>query len=347
MKRSRPTTTSTTGTTARVLTAVAATSSALLLLAGCGNGTAPASSTGAGGSAPAALNGNRSVQFVNPLPNYPAWRAAGDCMAAEAKAKGVEFTETGPTGQAIDATTMIEQVQSAIANRKGAIITLPASDAFTPLLQQAQNAGIVTETFYGTGAAHTGADINVGLDWNELGELYVGEIAKLPGEQKLGLIASADTGLGKAWLDGMEQAAAKTENVEVVGEVYTGDDSAKALAQTNALLTAHGDLTAIATHMGTVTQGAVSALTAKGLAGKLAYLGNGPDNGGREALADGSAYRLLLQDLCTAGKDGLDAALARIDAGRTATDGAAQFIQVGTAMGTKDDLQQYLDEGWH
>jgi ABC-type sugar transport system substrate-binding protein len=324
--------------------------SVTLFAAACGNGTAPAatSAQNSGTSAAATLNGSRSVQFVNPLPNYPAWRAAGDCMAAEAKAKGVDLVETGPTGQAIDATTMIEQVQSAIANKKGAIITLPASDAFSPLLSQAQQAGIVTETMYGTGAADTGADLNVGLDWNKLGELYVGEIAQRPGPQKLGLIASANTGLGKAWLDGMKQAAAKTDNVEVVGEVYTGDDSAKALAQTNALLTAHPEITAIATHMGTVTQGAVTALKAKGLAGKVAYIGNGPDNGGQEALADGSAYRLLLQDLCTAAKDGLDAAVAKIDAGkRTSTGGAADFLQVGTAMAGPDDLQKYLDEGWH
>lgn len=332
-----------------LITTVTAASMTLLALTGCGNGTAPAAAPGGGdpSAGPAALNGSKSVQFVNPLPNYPAWRAAGDCMAEEAKAKGIDFTETGPTGQSIDATTMIEQVQSAIANKKGAIITLPASDAFTPVLTQAQQAGIVTGTMYGTGAADTGADINVGLDWIKLGELYVDEIAELPGQQKLGLIASGDTGLGKSWLDGMKQAAEKSDNVEVIGEVYTGDDSAKALTQTNALLTAHPEITAIATHMGTTTQGAISALKAKGLAGTVAYIGNGPDNGGQEALEEGSAYRMLLQDLCTAGKDGLNAAVAKIDAGTGSDGSGADFIQVGTAMGAKDDLQSYLDKGWH
>ncbi len=160
-------------------------------------------------------------------------------MADQAKERGVDFNETGPTGQAMDPTTMIEQIQSAIANKKSGIITLPASDAFGPLLQQARDAGIVTATMYGDGADGSGADINVGINWTELGKVYIDEVEKLPGDKKVGIITSADTGIGKLFMDGVKTAVAATDDIEIVGEVYTGDDSAKALAQTNALLTAH------------------------------------------------------------------------------------------------------------
>ena len=286
-----------------------------------------------------------SIQFVNPLPNYPAWRVIGDCMADQAEERGVDFNETGPTGQAMDPTTMIEQIQSAIANKKSGIITLPASDAFGPLLQQARDAGIVTATMYGDGADGSGADINVGINWTELGKVYIDEVEKLPGDKKVGIITSADTGIGKLFMDGVKAAVADTDDIEIVGEVYTGDDSAKALAQTNALLTAHPEVNVILTNMGTATQGAVSAIEAKGLTGDISFIGNGPDNGGKEAIENGAAYRFLLQALCDGGKDALNAVADRLESG-TAAGGDATLIDMGTRMATKDDYAEYVEKGW-
>lgn len=286
-----------------------------------------------------------SIQFVNPLPNYPAWRLIGDCMAEQAKARGVEFNETGPTGQAMDPTTMIEQIQGAIANKKSGIITLPASDAFGPLLQQARDAGIVTATMYGDGADGSGADINVGINWTELGKVYIAEVEKLPGEKKVGIVTSADTGIGKLFMDGIKAAVAETEDIEIVGEVYTGDDSAKALAQTNALLTAHPDVNVILSNMGTATQGGISAIESKGLTGKVSFIGNGPDNGGKEGIENGSVYRFLLQALCDGGKNALNAVADRIESGE-APGGAATLIDMGTRMATKDDYAEYVEKGW-
>jgi ABC-type sugar transport system substrate-binding protein len=314
-----------------------------LALSGCSDG--PGTTTSASGAAGDGASGVTSIQFVNPLPNYPAWRLIGDCMADQAEKRGVDFTETGPTGQAMDPTTMIEQIQGAIANKKSGIITLPASDAFGPLLDQARDAGIVTATMYGDGADGSGADINVGIDWTELGKIYVDEVEKLPGDKKLGLIAPGDTGIGKSFMDGVKAAVADAENVEIVGEVYTGDDSAKALAQTNALITAHPEVNVIATNMGTVTQGAVSAIEAKGLTGKIAFIGNGPDNGGKEAIESGAEYRFLLQALCGAGADALDATVDRIESGEAAG-GPATLITVGTKLATKDDYAELLAQGW-
>lgn len=313
-----------------------------LALTGCSDG-APTTTSATDGAA--AGSGTTSIQFVNPLPNYPAWRLIGDCMADAADARGVDFTETGPTGQAMDPTTMIEQIQGAIANKKSGIITLPASDAFGPLLEQAREAGIVTATMYGDGAEGSGADINVGIDWTELGKIYVAEVEKLPGDKKLGLIAPGDTGLGKSWMDGVKAAVDETDGVEIVGEVYTGDDSAKALAQTNALITAHPEVNVIATNMGTVTQGAISAIEAKGLTGEIAFIGNGPDNGGKEAIESGAEYRFLLQALCDAGADALDSVVDRIESGEPAG-GTATLVDVGTRMATKDDYAELMEQGW-
>ncbi len=286
-----------------------------------------------------------SVQFVNPLPNYPAWRTIGDCMAKEAAAKGVDFVESGPTG-ALDATKMIQQVQQAIAAKKDAIITFPASDAFAPLLQQAQAAGITTATLYGSGAADSGASVNVGVDWSALGAQYVAEIATRPGQQNLGLVTVAETGIGKSFADGVKAAASATSNVKVVGEVYTGDDAAKALPQASALLTAHPEITAIATHMGTATPGVIAAIKSKGLTDEVAFVANGPDNGGTEGLASGGVWRLLVQDLCGEGAAALNAVLEQRAAGAASSATDIPFVPVGTVVASSDNLQEYLDKGW-
>jgi ABC-type sugar transport system substrate-binding protein len=324
----------------------------LALTAACGSTTPSSGSTSSaatGGATSAATSAGSSsggsgalpsVQFVNPLPNYPAWRVIGDCMKAEAQAKGVDFTESGPSGSALDATVMIQQIQQAIANKKGAIVTLPASDGFTPVLQQAQKAGIVTATMYGAGGAGSGADINVGVNWTDLGKLYVEAIAKRPGQQNVGLMAAADTGVGKEWMDGMKSAAAATDNVKIVAEVYTNDDAAKALPQANALLTSHPEINVIASHMGTVTPGVSSAIKSKGLTGKVVLVGNGHDNGGTEAINDGTAAYILLQGLCQEGKDALDGVLDAAAGHPTAQ------IPVKTVMADKSNLQQLLTEQW-
>lgn len=321
----------------KIAFAVAAGVLAATTLAGCTSNTAEAgTSTDAAGV---------SIQFVNPLPNYPAWRTIGDCLADEAKAQGVDFTESGPTGSAMDPTTMIKQIQGAIANKKSAILTLPASDAFGALLKQAQEAGITTVTFYGDGTEESGADINVGVDWTELGKLYVDAIATLPGEKNVGLITSADTGIGKSWMDGVKAAAEDADDISIVGEVYTGDDSSKALAQANALLTAHPEVNVITTNMGTATAGTLSALAAKDLTGEVAFLGNGPDNGGKEALFDGSEYRLLMQDLCSAATKALDATIEALENGDE-PGGEPVMIPMGFIMASTDDYEDLLANNW-
>jgi ABC-type sugar transport system substrate-binding protein len=320
---------------------ISAVATVLAAATGCGGSSTQPTSSGA---TKAAGSGGaiKTIQFVNPLPNYPAWRLYGDCLKKQAQKRGVQLTESGPTGSSLDAAVMLQQVQSAIAAKKDAIITLPASDAFGPVLEQAQKAGIVTATLYGPGGANSGATINVGVDWTKLGEQMVGAIAKLPGQHNLGLVAAADTGLGKAWLDGMKSAAEKTKNVKVTGEVYTGDDASKALPQVNALLSAHPDINQIASHMGTTTPGAAAAIKAKHLQGKVFFMAQGHDNGGTEAAQDGTANLILLQNICGAANAAIDAVMAA-HGGTTTTE---TQIPVDFVVVTKAEMKSYLDKGW-
>jgi ABC-type sugar transport system substrate-binding protein len=315
---------------------------AVILVAGlsaCSDGTA--SSTAKPASDGSSTGTTKSIQFVNPLPNYPQWRLIGDCMKKEAVKRGLKYTESGPTGT-LNANVMIQQVQQAIANHKTAVVTFPASDGFAPLLKQAQQKHIITATMYGSGDAASGADINIGPDWTHLGELYAQDIAQRSGRQNVGLMAVATSGIGKLWIDGVKAAAAKTANVKVVGVVVTGDDPAKALPQANALLAAHPEINVIATHMGTPTPGIVAAIKAKGLLGKVVLVGNGPNNGGDKALDSGAAYGMLVQGLCQAGEDTADAVGNKLDG---KAKGEMTNLPVDAKFVTKADYKETLAGG--
>jgi len=299
---------------------------------------AVAAGTGLGPVAAAPL---KSILFVNPLPQYPAWRLIGDCIAKEAKAKGVAETESGPTDGTLNTTVMMQQVQQGIANNVGAIVTFPATDGFVPLLQQAREAGIMVGTLYGAGGTASGSQVNVGANFSTVGKIMVEAITKRDGPQNVGLMIQGPTGPGKAFTDAFNEEAAKTGNVKVIATVNTNDDASKALDQASALLTAHPEINVIASHMGTATQGAAAAIKAKGLEGKVVVVANGAAGGGTEGLNDGTVYELMMQNLCGAGTQIVDA-LVDINDGKTVP---AQ-LDVGVQMFGKDGIQDYISKGW-
>ncbi len=331
-----------TTTTSRLgrLRTLAVLSTSALALSGLAACSSDESSTADGGSGGSGGSKDMSIQFVNPLPSYPTWKQIGECMKDEAKERGANLSESGPTGQAMDANAMITQVQQAVANKKDAVVTMPISDGFAPLLKQAQKAGILTGTIYGPGGADSGADYNIGPDWTYIGQTVVGAVSALPGKHVLGLVAPADTGLGKAWMDGVKAAAAQTDNVTIAGAVYTGDDATKGLPQVTALLTAHPDITQIVTNMGTTTPGATAAIKAKGLKGKVFLTAVGHENGGNEALEDGTANLMLLEDVCSMAKRMVDAVVDIHE------DKTPKQFPVQIAVVPQDEVQGYLDKGW-
>ena len=331
----------------KIVWTVVAAAAVAVAVAGCGAGAAGSPASAPAGSARAATAGY-NIEFVNPLPSFPVWKLAGQCMAKEAKKLGVGFTQAGPTGEALDPTTMVTEIQQAIADKENAIITFPASAGFSPVLTRAQSAGIVTATIAGPGVKGSGADINNGYDWAQLGQLYVSTIAKRAGMQYVGLMTQNDTGTGGQWMSGVRAAAAKTKNVKIVGAVYTNDDATKALPETVALLTANPNINVIASNMGTATQGAVAAIKSKGLAGKIAYVGNGLPAGGSQGLANGTVYQVLVQNVCLGAENTVKATVAGLkNKNELPTIGAApELVRIPTAMADKSNWTAFEKQGW-
>lgn len=282
-----------------------------------------------------------SILFVNPLPQNPAWRLIGDCVASKAKELGIPETESGPSDGTLNTTQMFQQIQQGIANSAGAIITLPATDGFVPILQQAKSAGIMVGTLWGAGGTEAASDVNVGANFTTVGEIFAASIAEREGPQNVGLMVQGPTGPGKAFLEGFTAAAAKTPNVKVIAVVNTGDDASKALDQASALLTAHPEINVIASHMGSATQGGVSAIRQRDLVGKVVFVANGAASGGKEGLGDGTVHKLMMQDLCGAGSQVVDS-LVKISKGET----VPKQVDVGVKMFNADGIEDYIAKGW-
>ncbi|MDB3935592.1 sugar ABC transporter substrate-binding protein [Granulosicoccus sp.] len=282
-----------------------------------------------------------NAYFVNPLPQFPAWRLIGDCMAERAEELDIDLTETGPTDGTLNTNMMIQQIQQGISNEVDALITFPASDGFVPQLEQAAAADIIVGTLYGAGYTASASQTNVGADFGQIGQIMVEALGGREGDQNVGLLVQGPSGPGNEFEEGFRAAAGNAENVNVIAVAYTEDNPAKALDQSNALLAANPDINVIASHMGTATQGASATIKSRGMVGDVVVLANGAAGGGQEGLEDGTVYRIMMQDLCNAGAQILQGV---VDLGED-KEVPAQ-IDVGIRMFSADEVQEYLDQGW-
>ncbi len=268
-----------------------------LSLAACTSGVPTSTATGS--------TKLKSITFVNPLPDYPAWKVIGECMAKEAKKKGVTFTQSGQTGSAVDTTYMVNRIQQAIANKVGAILTFPTdATEFDPLFTQAKKAGIYTGTV--DSADPTTNDINVGTSYTEYGKLAAETIAKKGGTQYVGLISASAANnpfvIGfNDWLK-----AHPSSPIKLVDSRFDNGDPTQDNGLVNAMLTAHPNLNMFLTNEGAATSPIISVLKQNGLKGKVYLTTNSVYSGSVEGMQDGYVYAFLLQNMCGIGTDSID-----------------------------------------
>lgn len=305
------------------------------VLAGCtSTGSAPAASGSSSGTKTI-----KTATFVNPLPDYPAWKVIGQCMADEAKKKGITFTQSGQSGSAVDTTYMVNRIQQAIATKVDAVITFPVTPStFDPLFTQAKNAGLTTVSV--EGGAPTTNDINVGTSFTEYGTLAAETIAKKGGHQYVGLIAASEANNPfvdgfKAWLKANPDAP-----ITLVDSRYDAADPTKTAGLAQAMLVAHPNINMFLTNEGAATSPIISVLKAKGLKGKAYLTTNSIYSGSVEGMKDGYVYSFLLQNMCGIGTDTIDS-LVKYKAGTLKdTNVATQIL-----FATKDDYQKLTADG--
>lgn len=271
---------------------------ALAVTAACSNSTG----NSAGDSAPAKSSGGpiKSMLFVNPLPNYPAWKVIGDCMRKEAEKKGVTFSQAGPTGSNIDTQKMLDEMQQGIANKVDAIATFPVSaKQFDPVFQQARNAGLYVATV--EGGQTENQNVNIGTSFEQMGQLAAKTVAGRPGKQNVGFLTSQATGPDAVFVKSFETAAKQYPNIKIVDNRYDGGNVTKTVDIAVAMMTAHPELNHFVTDEGADTPGITAAIKQKKAVGHVVLTSNSIYTGGKEGIKDGTVYSLLLQNMCQIG----------------------------------------------
>jgi ABC-type sugar transport system substrate-binding protein len=205
------------------LTAVSVGVAALALaLTACSNATETTSAA----SPAAATRPIKTLLFVNPLPNYPAWKKIADCMKAEAEKNGIQFNQAGPNGNIVDTKYMLDRLQQGIAARTDALVTFPLStEQFDPVFKQARDAGLYVATV--EGGQTKNQNLNAGTSFAQFGELAAKTVAARSGQQNVGFITEGPTGPSATFVKSFTEAAQKYPNVKVVDTRYNNADITK------------------------------------------------------------------------------------------------------------------------
>jgi ABC-type sugar transport system substrate-binding protein len=267
-----------------------------------------ACTSGAPTATPTESSKLKTITFVNPLPDYPAWKVIGQCMAKEAKKQGITFTQSGQTGSAVDTTYMVNRIQQAISNKVDAILTFPTdATEFDPLFTQAKKAGIITGTV--DSAAPTTNDINVGTSYTEYGTLAAETIAKKSGTQYVGLVSASAA--NNPFVDGFNAwlKANPSSNIKLVSSEFDNGDPTQDPGLINAMLTAHPNLNMFLTNEGAATSPIISVLKQRNLKGKVYLTTNSIYSGTIPGIQQGYVYSFLLQNMCGIGTDSIDSVI--------------------------------------
>lgn len=302
------------------------------------------SALGLAGCAPGASPGGDSdlpqIAVIWKDASSPYWLAAsgGSETAKSDLGDKANVTITAGTSES-DVASQIAKVENAITAGAQAIVISPsAPDQLKPVLQKAKDAGINVllidtdipdfdaDTFIGTNNKAGGAaayDALVAAIGDTGGE--VGVIGGAPGVTSVEDRVAGFVG------------AAEGSSFEILETLATKScDQESGVKDAENLITAHPNLKAIFIGCGQPALGAIQAVKAAGLAGKITIIGFDFDPGAADALKDGSAAAFVNQAPAKMGSTGVESAFTLLTGGKI-----EKSIDTGVATITKDNVADF------
>ncbi|MFV0253329.1 MAG: ABC transporter substrate-binding protein [Beutenbergiaceae bacterium] len=247
----------------KIATVLAAT--AALSLTACSSGGSSEGSGGAGGE------GADSGGYVIGYDSYfvgNTWSAQLEAEFLSATVREADrITETIVTQSDNDAQTQISNLQSLIARDVDAIIVTPISpDGLTPVLKQAEDAGI--DVILNAAAASTDVYTSyVNVDDEEFGATGAQWLADtLDGQGRI-LVINGIAGIPTSDLRhaGAESVFSQYPDIEVVATIDGGWDQATTKTAVESALAANPDIDGVWSQGGSMTLGAIEAFEAAGV----------------------------------------------------------------------------------
>jgi ribose transport system substrate-binding protein len=276
---------------------------AAVALAGC---TEASSAEGGSSAAADGACDPADVQLVGQVrnesnPYEAAWLDGGDAFAESVGLKQERLTYDG------ESTKQQEQIRQVLAGDTDCLVlnVLPNGDADTkPIVEGADEAGAFLVTQWNKPADLSPADYSTWIshityDGLESGKQIGDALAEAIGGEG-GIIALQgilDTGAAKDRFAGLEESLAENTGVELLDQQTANFSRQEALAVTETLLTKHGDkVKGIWAANDDMALGAIQALEAEGLEGKVAVVGIDAVPEAVTAVSDGSMTATVSSD---------------------------------------------------
>jgi len=235
------------------------------------------------------------------------WQAVHAGAASAAREAQVAIEWNGPAVET-DFTRQISITDDFINRHVDGILLAPTDrDALVPAIRRARQAGIPISIF-DSGANTEDYASFVATDNYGGGVLAARRLAEILGKRgKVAMIAVMPGGASTlAREQGFRETLGKEfPDLKLVAWQYGMSDRARSLAVTEDILTAHPDLDGIFASNESSTIGAVQALKARGLGGKVKIVGFDSSPSLIDDLRDGVVDSLVLQDPFQIGYQGL------------------------------------------
>jgi len=260
---------------------------------------------------------------------------------AGAAAAGKEFNLTiewnGPPAEN-DFSQQVEIVENFISRRVDGIVLAPTTEkGLVNVIEKAKKEGIPVTIF--DSAADTQDYVSfVATDNYAGGQMAAKRLGQiLHGKGNVAIIATMPGGASTTARElGFEETLAKDfPAMKVVAKQFGMSDYAKSLAVSEDILTANQNLNGMFASNESSAVGAVQALKARGLGGKIPFVGFDSSQPLLDALKDGIVDSLVLQDPYKMGYEGVKS-LADLWTGRT----PAKRIDSGARLVTREDLDK-------
>ncbi len=287
------------------------------LLAACGGTAAPAPSQTASASASQAPA--KKVGLALSTLNNPFFVSVQQGALGAAGAAGVQvLVADGQNDNAKQA----DEIATFIAQKVDVILVNPTdSDAVVPSVQKANQANIpviaLDRAANGGKLATTIASNNV-----QAGQLGAQQLiaAVQPGAKVAMLIgipgASAANDRGKGFTDSLADSSVNTKGLELVAQQSANFDRTQGLNVMQNVLTANRDIAGVFAQNDEMALGAVQAIKAAGLSGRVAVVGVDGEADAVAAVKSGDMYATVAQQPAEMGKLAVQAA-AQLIAGQT------------------------------
>ncbi len=238
-----------------------------------------------------------SIAFVPKLINIGYFNAMQQGGEQAAKKFGAKFVYNGPT--TADANLQVQIVKQLIAQHVDALAVAPDDPAVVgPALTQAQAQGIkiFTSDTDAPGSPRA-VFVNQALDTG-IGNAVLDSLAEQMGKTGEWAIDSCGPAAQNlnGWIAIEKQRAAKYPGMKFVGVVYSGEDQAKAVADSRDLITAHPNLKGIIGQCTTSGPGAAQAVTELHKIGKVFVTGVALPSGMKPYIANGASKSFVLWD---------------------------------------------------